>query len=58
MMGGVTPPDPPIPQERSDDHPDFPLAAAGLRRLWMLRALYAVCDRLRPGRGRGNRRNT
>ncbi|GJN43885.1 hypothetical protein CAT723_23640 [Corynebacterium ammoniagenes] len=57
-MGGETPPDPPIPQERSDDRPDFPLAAAGLRRLWMLRALYAVRDRLRPGRGRGNRRNT
>ena len=42
MMGGETPPDPPIPQERSDDHPDFPLAAAGLRRLWMLRAIYAL----------------
>lgn len=57
IVKGETPPDPTDPKELSDDHPDSPLAAAGLHRLWVLRALYAVCDRFRPGRGE-DRRNT
>src|SRR5699024_12882951 len=60
MMAGETPPDSTGPKECSDDHPDSPLAAAGLHRLWVLRARYALRDYLDRARRRtrGTRRNT
>lgn len=57
MMAGGTPPDPTDPKKRSDDHPDSALAAAGLHRLWVLRACYALRDYLGYSRRR-KRRNT
>lgn len=50
IVAGTTPPDPTDPKELPDDHPDSPFAATGLHRLWMLRACYAVWDRIGPSR--------